>query len=282
MNDEHPDLTWDKYDDQEWISWYNENPPSLQIQNLISDLLRERNQKGYIRWMKNRGADPNSNSLWPLHNPNDIWISNENSTRFEIRSNTGLSPGLFLDQRRNRKWVLENSKDKEVLNLFSYTCGFSVCTALGQAKAVVSNDVSTQFLDWGKKNFELNQLDPKKYEFFKQDVFLFLKGTQKRQRLFDLIIADPPSFGRSDRGVFQFKKDWSPLLDHILSILKPNGQILFSCNYEGWDSEDFHKNIQLWSIKNKCSLKPLPLPDLDYEFSTVHRKMKCLLIQKKN
>ncbi len=282
LNDEHPDLTWDHYQNNDWISWYKESPPTQAQQEKILTLLQERNQKGFIRWMKNRGADPIHNSLWPLQSPGPVWTAEENSVVYEIRSNTGLSPGLFLDQRQNRKWVLENSANKDVLNLFSYTCGFSLCAAIGQAKSVVSNDVSQQFLDWGKKNFTLNQLDPAKYEFFKQDVFLFLKGTSNRARKFDLIIADPPSFGRSDRGVFQFKKDWPQLLKDCLSVLKPKGQILFSCNYEGWDLSEFNQEISKWCLKNKCKTSPLSLPDLDYEHSTIDRKMKCILIETKN
>ena len=65
--------------------------------------------------------------------------------------------GLFLDQRQRRRWVKENSKDKDVLNLFAFTCGFSLNAACGEARSVVSVDLFAKYLEWGKENFELNE-----------------------------------------------------------------------------------------------------------------------------
>ena len=76
------------------------------------------------------------------------WIACEGRLQFEFRREQGLSPGLFLDQRRNRKWVLENAHDCDVLNLFCYTGGFSVAAAIGGAAKVVSVDLSKTFMAW--------------------------------------------------------------------------------------------------------------------------------------
>ena len=93
--------------------------------------------------------------------------------KFELSFNAGASVGLFLDQRDNRRRLLTGhvaadfplittsapGRPPEILNCFAYTCGFSVCAALGGSRTT-SLDLSKKYLDWGKRNFVLNQLDP--------------------------------------------------------------------------------------------------------------------------
>ncbi len=89
-------------------------------------------------------------------------IVQERGVRFVIRPYDGFSVGLFLDHRDNRSRIRELARDKDVLNLFAYTCGFSVCAALGGAQQTVSVDVAPKHLDWGRENFAANHiiLDP--------------------------------------------------------------------------------------------------------------------------
>jgi 23S rRNA (cytosine1962-C5)-methyltransferase len=105
-------------------------------------------------------------------------------------------------------------------------------------------DLSRPFLDWGQQNFNLNQKDPSLYQFFQQESLLFLKGALKRGRLFDLIVCDPPSFGRHKNGVFRLDRELPTLLKLCWDSLAPGGRILFSCNLEKWDLPEFKKQIQ--------------------------------------
>src|SRR5437762_2034863 len=79
-----------------------------------------------VHWMKDRGRNDYRKESWKSQALPESWIAHEGDLKFEFRSNTGSSSGLFLDQRANRRWVRAQSKDLRVLNLFSYTGGFSV------------------------------------------------------------------------------------------------------------------------------------------------------------
>jgi len=167
----------------------------------------------------------------------------ENGVTFELSLTEGYSVGLFLDQRDNRRRLLRGhvaagfplyaeapSGVPEVLNCFAYTCGFSVCAALGGAR-VTSLDLSRKYLDWGRRNFELNGLDPAGHDFIYGEVFDWLKRLAKKARLFDVLILDPPTFSRSrEHGDFRSETDYGSLVSLALPLLRPDGVLLASTN----------------------------------------------------
>ncbi|HWU44720.1 MAG TPA: pseudouridine synthase, partial [Bdellovibrio sp.] len=119
----------DQYGEYLWIYWYKESDPTVQDLLRFEKVSKKLNKKILIRKMLNRGDDPNAQILWNIGNTSTRWTAKENGVSYELRSDTGLSPGLFLDQRENRLWVSEHAEDRRVLNLFSYTGGFSVVAA---------------------------------------------------------------------------------------------------------------------------------------------------------
>jgi 23S rRNA (cytosine1962-C5)-methyltransferase len=175
----------------------------------------------------------------------------ENGLRFALHFDEGYSVGLFLDQRDNRRRLLtryiapklEMPSAPEVLNAFAYTCGFSVCAAAAGAR-VTSLDLSKKYLEWGKRNFVLNDLDPARHDFIFGDAFDWFHRLAKKKRSFDVIILDPPTFSRSkESGVFQVEKDYSALITAALALLKPNGLILASSNSATLEPEKFLNEI---------------------------------------
>lgn len=270
----------DQYGDTLWVYWYNEIDPSAQDLARFERLGKHLSKKVYIRKMLNRGDNPNEEILWKIGEPTSPWSAKENGVSYELRSDTGLSPGLFLDQRENRIWIREHAEDKRVLNLFSYTSGFSVVSALGGAQEVTTVDVSQNFIEWSKKNFQLNGLDPEKYEFFVSDCLVFLKGTVRRKRKFNLIVCDPPSFGRSKNGVFSISKNFEELILNCLMCLEKNGLLLFCTNYEKWETSDIH--LKLNKLKSQFSFKVLnaPAQGLDFELPDEEPLMKSIVIRK--
>lgn len=108
----------------------------------------------------------------------------------------GQKTGLFLDHRDNRHEFGRWAKGKRVLNLFSYTGGFSLHAAKAGAAEVVSVDAAPGAAVDAEENFRLNGLDPKPHQFVVADVFEYLNQAQNRGEKFDLIVCDPPSFGR--------------------------------------------------------------------------------------
>jgi len=131
----------------------------------------------------------------------------------------------------------------ELLNTFAYTCGFSVCAAKAGARTT-SLDLSRKYLEWGKRNFALNGLNLSDHAFVAGDVFDWLRRLAKKQRQFDLIALDPPTFSQSkEHGVFQAEKDFGELVTPVLPLLKPHGVLFASTNAARLPSDEFLRQI---------------------------------------
>lgn len=183
----------------------------------------------------------------------------ENGIQFELSLSEGYSVGLFLDQRDNRRrfltghvtagFPLRNTQHAtrntfEVLNVFSYTCGFSVCAAKAGARTT-SLDLSKKYLEWGRRNFALNGLDPAEHDFIYGDAFDWLRRFGKKGRKFDVIVLDPPTFSQSkERGVFRVENDYGELVTAALPLLKQEGVLLASTNAADWPPEKFLSVIE--------------------------------------
>lgn len=178
--------------------------------------------------------------------PSEI-IIRENGLNFSLRLDEGYSIGIFLDQRDNRRRLItryvgpgsEIPREANVLNAFAYTCAFSVCAAAGGAH-VTSLDLSKKYLEWGRRNFALNNLNAEEHDFIYGDAFDWFHRMAKKERCFDLVILDPPTFSRSkEGGVFQAEKHYGKLARAALSVLNPGGFILASCNAATLDPDRF-------------------------------------------
>ncbi len=184
----------------------------------------------------------------------------ENGLVFGIRPYAGLSVGLFLDQRDNRRQMTAdlNSEDT-VLNLFSYTCGFSVYAA-SRGASTTSVDVSAKVLNWGKENFLANGISLEGHRFFSADARYFLRAALKRQENYSRIFLDPPSFARGKKGEpFSVKRDLGSLLKACAAVLSPKGTIFVSTNYAQWEQGDLEGEIKkaLGSVQY-LSVPPVP------------------------
>jgi 23S rRNA (cytosine1962-C5)-methyltransferase len=130
------------------------------------------------------------------------------------------------------------------LNVFAYTCGFSVCAAKGGAKTT-SLDLSQKYLEWGRRNFVLNGLDPAAHDFIYGDAFDWLGRLAKKARTFDVIVLDPPTFSQSkERGVFRAETDYGELVSAALPLLKTGGVLFASTNAADWPPEKFLAAIE--------------------------------------
>jgi 23S rRNA (cytosine1962-C5)-methyltransferase len=153
----------------------------------------------------------------------------EGKIRYWIDFQAGYSQGLFLDQRSNRARVRSFGRGKSVLNTFAYTCGFGVVAAFAGAQTV-NVDLSKHFLAWGKSNYELNRIDPSQHEFHADDAFDRLRFFKRKQRAFDLVILDPPTFSRNRDGkIFRAADHFGQLVSAALSCVGSGGRLL-CCN----------------------------------------------------
>jgi 23S rRNA (cytosine1962-C5)-methyltransferase len=206
-----------------------------------------------------RRAAPESSPVHILGDPApERFGLRENGLELEISLSEGYSSGLFLDQRDNRRRLLtrhvaagfelapgtRERTSGSVLNTFAYTCGLSVCAAHAGMKTA-SVDLSRKYLEWGKRNFELNRMDPSDHEFLCGDTFDWFKRLARKHRTFDLILLDPPTFSRSKESApFQVRKDYGRLVRDALRLLATGGVLFASTNAAEWKPEEFLDSVQ--------------------------------------
>lgn len=153
-------------------------------------------------------------------------VVNEDGLLFQLDLGKNQNSGLFLDMRYGRRWVKENSQGKRVLNLFAYTCGFSVAAMTGEADFVVNLDMAKAVLNRGRENHRLNQHNLSKVKFFAHDIFKSW-GKIKKYGEYDLIIIDPPTF---QKGSFALTKDYQKILRRLPELLNQDGKVLACVN----------------------------------------------------
>ncbi len=173
------------------------------------------------------------------------FVIRERGVCFEVDFAAGYSQGIFLDQRLNRKEVARRAPNTgTVLNLFAYTGAFSIVAALGGSLATTL-DLSSNYLNWARRNFELNGMDPSGHYFCRGDALDWLDRWAKSGRTFDGVIADPPTFSRNESGrVWQVKKDCAVLVERVARVLAPGGWALFCTNYRGMGEFAFETEVR--------------------------------------
>lgn len=266
------------------MHWYGAEFDDID-RDAVKDLAKVMDWKDwFLQSRPNRGKTPTENeSLLSRDDLPTRWQAKEESLTFTFRRDTSMSAGLFLDQRANRRWIHENAKDKRLLNLFAYTSGFSLAAARGGAEKVVSVDLSKNFMNWSKENFTANGLaiDDPRFEFRAMEAFDYLKWAKKKELQFDLVICDPPSFARTENGVFRIEKELENLIEACADVTAPTGRVLFSSNYELLQESELFERAGLWArgSKREAIVKRTPSPDLDFEFPRESRAMKSLFIE---
>ncbi len=176
-------------------------------------------------------------------------VVNELGQQYNISFAKAQNSGLFLDMRNGRQWVQERAKDKNILNLFSYTCPFSVAAISGGAKQVVNIDISKSSLSKGRENHRLNNHPLEKVKFEGVDIFKS-NSRIKKYGPYDLIISDPPTL---QFGSVNIIRDYKKIIRKIPQWLKPGGQIMLCLN-----SPDLTQEFLFNEVKEHC-------PDCKFE-----------------
>ncbi|MCY1528717.1 Ribosomal RNA large subunit methyltransferase K/L [compost metagenome] len=159
----------------------------------------------------------------------DECVVSEGGLRFKLDLGKKQNNGLFLDTRYGRDWVRENARGKRVLNLFAYTCGFSVAAIEGGAEHVVNLDMASSALSRGRDNHRLNGHDLGRVSFLGHELFKSW-GKVKKLGPYDLVIIDPPSF---QKGSFALTRDYQKILRRLPELLTAQGEVLACVNDPG-------------------------------------------------
>ena len=151
----------------------------------------------------------------------ESFIVLEYGIQFKVNVLDYLDTGLFLDHRETRRIVAQESAGKRVLNLFAYTCAFSVHAAAAGALYTKSVDMSNTYTEWGKENFKLNKISLQNHEIIRADCLKFLDQEIISRNKYDIIIIDPPTISRSKKMdvMFDVQKDYIFLVTKALKLL---------------------------------------------------------------
>ncbi|SHK57440.1 class I SAM-dependent rRNA methyltransferase [Fibrobacter sp. UWEL] len=168
----------------------------------------------------------------------------EGPAKFNVDLLDTINPGLFLDMRSIRLEVGTRCEGRRFLNLFSYTCSFSVHARLGGAAIATNADISGKILDKGRANFALNGLDLRPGEFFKGNAVEYVHWAQKKGLKFDGIVLDPPSFARFKGTNFNVREHLMPLVSDCATLLNQGGFFMVSSNYSEFELNSFARSVR--------------------------------------
>lgn len=199
-------------------------------------------------------------------------VVREDGASYRVNLLKGQNHGLFLDMAEGRRWVRTNANQARVLNLFAYTCSFSVAALLGGAKSVVNIDMAHPALATGQHNHQLNGI-AQGAKFLGHDLFSSW-GKVSRFGPYNLIIADPPSF---QKGSFVAAKDWPRLLRRLPDLLCPGGRALLCLNAPEWP-ESFLRDLLATEAPELVVEQRLPNPAAFADVSP-DRSLKVLVVR---
>lgn len=204
--------------------------------------------------------------------PNQVYAQ-RNGLRFFL-SFQQQNIGFFLDIEMARQWVERECKNKNVLNLFSYTCAFSVVAKAAQAEHVVNMDMSSRALSIGRENHKINGLATDNVRFYAYDIFKSW-GRIKRHGPYDLIIIDPPSF---QKGSFVASKDYQRVIRKMSGLLSYGGCFLACLNAPEVDLSDFQALLEAQAdgffVEHILEASP------DFPDASPQKRLKMLVFRK--
>jgi len=219
--------------------------PKTRWHDLLAMLKSNSAIQGIIRSFVSSAGSRQEKQLVAGVSPASEIIIFENKVRYRVDLLRPGSPGLFLDQRENRRHLQSLSHGARILNLFAYTCGFSVAAAAAGACETMNVDLSRNALDRGQMNFLANNLNPASHQFWTGDVFKCLAKLSRRKERFDIVLLDPPSSSRSKAsGHFSARRDYFGLVQLAATTVKEGGWLFCSSNLVSWKNDAFLATVE--------------------------------------
>lgn len=203
------------------------------------------------------------------------WKIEYQDLKFKVSPTNFKHTGIFPEQAANWDYVKEkinNNSNIKVLNLFAYTGVLTSVLASLHLEEIVHVDASKGMIEWAKENRDLNNLENERIRFIVDDCLKFMKRENRRNRKYDAIIMDPPSYGRGPNNeLFKFEEQINPLISEALKLLSPTPLFLIINTYTTGYSSTVIKNVLQkhlddYSLKGKIVSDELgiKIKDSDY------------------
>lgn len=222
-------LTVDSLNEILFATFFEESSDENEIIKALKEIANAYNYKTFIVQKKYKKDELNEAIIGEIP---PFYIVVENGLKYKINF-FNKNIGIFLDMKIGREYISSICNDKNVLNLFSYTCAFSVVAINAKTKQVVNVDMAKGALTTGRENHHLNNLDTKKVKFMPYDI---LKSWNriKKEGPYDIIIIDPPSF---QKGSFAATKDYEKIIKKLPELASENCIVLSCLNAPELDSD---------------------------------------------
>lgn len=184
-------------------------------------------------------------------------IIDEKGLKYHIQLGKSRNTGLFLDIKNGRSWAQSQAKNKRVLNLFAYTCGFSVAANAGGATSILNVDMSSPALNIGRENHRLNQQSLDHVKFEKLNIFKSF-GRLKKRGPFDLLVCDPPTL---QKGSVNIIKDYPKIMKRLHEFMAPRSTLLLCLNAPELNADFLLDNMSKFAPQYKYS-ESISTPDV--------------------
>ncbi|MCT7579156.1 class I SAM-dependent methyltransferase [Aliarcobacter butzleri] len=265
-------LTVDSLNEILFATFFEESSDENEIIKALKEIANAYNYKTFIVQKKYKKDELNEAIIGeiPL-----FYIVVENGLKYKINF-FNKNIGIFLDMKIGREYISSICNDKNVLNLFSYTCAFSVVAINAKAKQVVNVDMAKGALTTGRENHHINNLDTKKVKFMPYDI---LKSWNriKKEGPYDIIIIDPPSF---QKGSFAATKDYEKIIKKLPELASENCIVLSCLNAPELDSNFIKQKFKEFAPTFKFEKRLENLKE--FITNNEEKSLKNLIFKKQN
>lgn len=252
----------------------NEEPPKELYDELVNGICSVFNTTPDTIYLRTRIKREKNEQYKKTGDSNEFFTVLEYGIKFKVNLVDYLDTGLFLDHRETRKLVASVANGKRLLNLFAYTCSFSVHAALAGALFTKSVDMSNTYTSWGRDNFILNGIPSKNHPIIREDYLKFLEDEMRTHTKYDIIVIDPPTISRSKKmdKMFDVQIDYIPLILDALKLLSKDGVIFFSTN-----SRQFRLDATQFAGCTIVDISKKTIP-VDFHDPKIHRCWKISMM----
>ncbi len=301
-NEGLPGLTIDRYGDRILVQSFYEPLSETDrngLENVLTGVLDFIPEFDFKDRSSPRRDRSEASFIERLHPPAVPHYSRELGIQYLIKTHQrGLDPYLFLDTRATRRFILENSCQLSVLNLFAYTCSFGLCAALGGASEVWNVDFAESALNVGRGNLLKNELPDSSHRFIREDFFstvrqlagLPIKGKGKRKkyqkfepRMFDLVILDPPRWATSVFGAVDLVRDYQSIFKPALLATKSGGRLICTNHVPAVKFQDWLEMMTRCATKigETIELVETIAPEDDFPSPDGQHPLKIVVLERK-
>jgi len=169
---------------------------------------------------------------------------------------------LYLDTRNLRKWLIENMKNKTILNTFAYTGSLGVAALAGKARRVVQHDLNHQFLEVGKTSCTLNGFSIHKQDFIAADFFTLVSKLKRTNERFDCVLTDPPFFSRTSKGKVDQVNESARIINKVRPLINDGGTLIAINNALYVSGKEHMRTLEALCKDGYLKIKDLiPVPE---------------------